>query len=126
MKKYFVIGAVLTIAFAVLASVTPPADARPQYQKAFLKQYPKLTAAAKKAKCNVCHRKKKAGEKGKPRNDYGTALQKSLPKKNCKIAAKIIEALTKTEKAPIKKGTKKPTYGDRIKDGKLPASPPKK
>ena len=110
--------------FAFLALVSPSVDARPQYNKEFLKKYPKVVAA-KKAKCNVCHRKKKAGEKGKPRNDYGLAIAKSLPKKNCKVAAKIVEALTKTEKVPVKKGSKE-TYGARLKAGKLPGTPPKK
>ena len=114
----------MAAAFALLAVVSPSADARPQYNKEFLKKYPKVVAA-KKAKCNVCHRKKKAGEKGKPRNDYGVAVGKSIPKKNCKVAAKIVEALTKTEKVAVKKGSKE-TYGTRLKAGKLPATPAKK
>ena len=124
MNKLFTLSGVLVLAIAFVAATE--ADARPQYQKAFLKKYKNVTAA-KKAKCNVCHRKKKAGEKGKPRNDYGVALQKSLPKKNCKVVAKIVAALAKTEKVKVSKDKKeKKTYGDRLKAGKLPATPAKK
>ncbi|MBQ15980.1 MAG: hypothetical protein CMJ65_02520 [Planctomycetaceae bacterium] len=123
MKKLLTIGVLMAVAITMLAATQ--AEARPQYQKAFVKKYPKLTALAKKAKCNVCHRKKKAGEKGKPRNDYGTAMVKAGMKKNCKVAAKIVEALVKTEKIVVVKG-KKETFGDRLKAGKLPGSPAKK
>ena len=122
MKKLLALSGVMVLAIAFVAATE--ADARPQYNKAFLGKYKKVTAA-KKAKCNVCHRKKKAGEKGKPRNDYGTAMQKNLPAKNCKVVAKIVAALTKTEKVKVVK-TKKETFGDSLKAGKLPAKPPKK
>jgi mono/diheme cytochrome c family protein len=122
MTKILTLGGVAVLAFAFLAATE--ADARPQYQKAFLGKY-KNVKAATKAKCNTCHRKKKTGEKGKPRNDYGTALAKSLPAKNCKVVAKIVAALTKTEKVKVAKD-KKETYGDRLKAGKLPATPAKK
>ena len=123
MTKLLTLGGVLVLAIAFVAATE--ADARPQYNKAFLGKYKKLTVAAKKAKCGVCHRKKKAGEKGKPRNDYGVAMGKLLPKKNCKVVAKIVEALVKTEKIKVAKD-KKETFGDRLKAGKLPATPPKK
>lgn len=122
MKKLLTLCGVLVLGIAFVAATE--ADARPQYNKAFLGKY-KNVKTAKKAKCNVCHRKKKAGEKGKPRNDYGIAMQKNLPKKNCKVVAKIVEALTKTEKVKVAKD-KKETFGDRLKAGKLPATPPKK
>jgi len=124
MNKLFTLSGVLVLAIAFVAATE--ADARPQYQKAFLGKYKKVTAA-KKAKCNVCHRKKLKNEKGKPRNDYGVALQKSLPKKNCKDVAKIVAALKKTELVKVSKDKKeKKTYGDRLKAGKLPATPAKK
>ena len=122
MKKLLALSGVMVLAIAFVAATE--ADARPQYNKSFLGKYKKVTAA-KKAKCNVCHRKKKAGEKGKPRNDYGIAMQKNLPAKNCKVVAKIVAALTKTEKVKVVK-TKKETFGDRLKAGKLPATPVKK
>ncbi len=122
MSKLLTLGGVMVLAIAFVA--TDEAEARPQYQKSFLAKYTNVKQA-KKAKCNVCHRKKKAGEKGKPRNDYGAALAKNLPAKNCKVAAKIVEALTKTEKVKVAKD-KKETFGDRLKAGKLPATPAKK
>ena len=122
MTKILTLGGVAVLAFAFMAATE--ADARPQYPKAFLGKY-KNVKGATKAKCNTCHRKKKTGEKGKPRNDYGAALAKNLPAKNCKVVAKIVEALTKTEKVKVAKD-KKETYGDRLKAGKLPATPAKK
>ena len=122
MKTVLAFGGVAALMLALFAA--SEADARPQYQKAFLSKYKNVTVAAKKAKCNVCHRKKKVGEKGKPRNDYGTAMQKSLPAKNCKVVAKIVEAMVKTEAVAVAKD-KKETFGDRLKAGKLPATPVK-
>ena len=124
MNKLFTLSGVLVLAIAFVAATE--ADARPQYQKAFLSKYKNVTAA-KKAKCNVCHRKKKTGEKGKPRNDYGVVLKDLIAKKNCKDVKKIVEALTKAEKVKVSKDKKeKKTYGDRLKAGKLPATPAKK
>jgi hypothetical protein len=90
------------------------AEARPPYLKAFVTAYPNLKDAAKAAKCGVCHPVKDK----KKRNDYGMALGKAIGKKNEKDAAKLAEALKKTEKE--KSGTEGKTYGDLIKDGKLP------
>ena len=123
MKKLLTLCGGMVLAIAFMAATE--ADARPQYNKAFVGKYKKLTALAKKAKCNVCHRKKKAGEKGKTRNDYGTAMQKNLKVKNCKVVAKIVAAMAKTEKDKVVKD-KKETFGDRLKAGKLPATPAKK
>ena len=124
MSKLLTLSGVLVLAIAFVTATE--ANARPQYQKAFMAKYTKVTAA-KKAKCGICHRKKKTGEKGKPRNDYGVALFKSLKKKNCKDVAKIVAALKKTELVKVSKDKKeKKTYGDRLKAGKLPATPAKK
>ena len=91
-------------------------DARPNYKSAFDKQYPKVKAA-NKTSCDTCHVK---GEKDKKkRNNYGTALAKNIKAKE-KDKAKIAEALTKTEKE--KSAIKDKTFGDLLKDGKLPAS----
>lgn len=90
------------------------ADARPQYKSAFDKQYPKVKAA-NKTTCDVCHVK---GEKDKKkRNNYGTALAKNIKAKE-KDKTKIAEALTKTEKE--KSAIKDKTFGDLLKDAKLP------
>ena len=122
MKTVFAFGGVAALMLALFSA--NEVDARPQYQKAFQTKYKNVAVAAKKAKCNVCHRKKKVGEKGKPRNDYGAAMAKALPAKNCKVVAKIVESLVKTEAVKVAKD-KKETYGDRLKAGKLPATPVK-
>ena len=47
MTKLLTLGGVLVLAIAFVAATE--ADARPQYNKAFLGKYKKVTAAAKKA-----------------------------------------------------------------------------
>ena len=117
MRRVFNIHSIFVAGLALvgllIAISLQSADARPQYNKAFQKKYPKVTAA-KKLKCNVCH----MGKKKKPRNPYGKVLEK-LVKKNEKDAKKIDEALTKAGATKIKKDGKE-TYGDRLKAGKLP------
>ncbi|HEX4130001.1 MAG TPA: hypothetical protein VHZ24_08155 [Pirellulales bacterium] len=95
------------------------AQARPAYSKAFLAKYPSLTAAAEAVKkCGVCH----GAESKKVRNDYGKAFGKNLPdpKKDIKDTEAINAALAKAEDEKSPSGK---TYGEIIKDGKLPASP---
>ncbi len=69
--------------------------------------------------CAVCH-PKDAKEKKKARNNYGAALGKVVGKKNQTDEDKIKEALTKIEKEKSADGTK--TFGDLIKEGKLPGT----
>ncbi len=117
MKNVRILGLAL-IGLAVLGLMnvaTETAHARPQYNKAFLAKYPALADAAKQVKCNVCHE----GKSKKMRNIYGKALQKHIAK-NEKDAKKIEEALAATEKEPS--AVKGKTFGDLIKEGKLPAS----
>lgn len=90
------------------------AHARPDYCKAFLGHYAENKAAAE-AKCGICHGKDK-----KERNNYGMAFGKALPAPNCKDEAKIKEALKKSEGE--KSAVEGKTFGDLIKEGKLPAS----
>jgi hypothetical protein len=92
------------------------AHARPLYCKAFIGKYDKVVEA-KTTKCAICHPKPK--EKAQ-RNNYGTALGKLLGAKNQKDAAKIKEALKKAEAE--KSAVDGKTFGDLLKDGKLPAS----
>ena len=92
----------------------PEAQARPPFVKAFVTAYPALKAEAETAKCGICHPE----EKKSVRNDYGAALGKALGEKNVKDEAKIAEALKKIEAE--KSGTDGKTFGDLIKDGKLP------
>ncbi len=90
-------------------------EARPPYKKVFETTYEKV-AKDNKVDCNACH---VADKEKKERNNYGEALAKNIGK-NEKDDAKIKEALVKTEKE--KSAIKDKTFGDLLKDGKLPAS----
>ena len=91
-------------------------EARPNYKKAFDTTYEKV-AKDNKTNCNVCH--KEGTDDKKMRNNYGEALAKNIAKME-KDEAKIKEAFTKTEKE--KSAVADKTFGDLLKDGKLPAS----
>ena len=91
-------------------------EARPNYKKAFDTNYEKV-AKDNKTNCNVCH--KEGTDDKKQRNNYGEALGKNIAKME-KDEAKIKEAFTKTEKE--KSAIEGKTFGDLLKDGKLPAS----
>ncbi|MFQ5733547.1 MAG: hypothetical protein ACE5KM_16535, partial [Planctomycetaceae bacterium] len=98
---------------AVVLNGENSAEARPNYfSKGFVKKYPKLAGQAKKAKCYVCHGKKK-----KNRNDYGKAVMKYIGKKKQKNVDAIMRALTKAESEKNADGV---TFGSLIKAGKLP------
>lgn len=74
-----------------------------------------LAAEVETAKCNVCH----AGSSKKERNAYGNALADLLDKKeDKKDTAKIRAALETVAAKPS--GDGKPTFGELIKQGKLP------
>ena len=103
---------------------TSDAHARKQYRDAMNKIYPELAkkhgagAEGKKSlSCKVCH----PGKTKKKRNDYGAALAKALGKKNQKDKDKIKEAFEKIAKEKSSKDKEK-TFGELIKDGKLPGS----
>lgn len=113
--RFLALGFICAAVVGLLSATADHAQARPQYNKAFLAKYPALADAAKKVKCNVCHE----GKSKKMRNIYGKALQKHIGK-NEKDKAKIDAALTATEKEPS--AVKGKTFGDLIKEGKLPAS----
>ncbi|HWB08264.1 MAG TPA: hypothetical protein VG826_03530 [Pirellulales bacterium] len=108
------------IVFAVLLSGISSKDvgARPVYFEAFKEKYAsdadsdygKLVA---KTKCAVCHPK---SDNKKERNAYGMALSKVVTK-NEKNKAKVGEALGKIEEEKSPGGK---TFGELIKDGKLP------
>jgi hypothetical protein len=89
------------------------AEARPQYLKAFLAKYPAVKEAAT-VKCGVCHPETDK----KIRNEYGNAVGKGVGEKNQKDEGKIDGALAGAEKE--KSGTDGKTFGDLLKDGKLP------
>ena len=108
--KFF--AAVAALAILGVAVLAPEAQARPQYLKGFIEAYPALADAAKAKKCGICHPKDK-----KMRLDYGKAVGAGLVEKNQKNAEKIAEALKKAEEVKNSDGK---TFGELIKDGKLP------
>lgn len=100
-------------------AVGPEAQARPDYQnKGFIPAYPALKAEIETAKCGVCH----YGDKKSNRNDYGKAVGEALGEKNVKDEEKIKAAIKKAEAG--KSSVEGKTFGDLIKDGKLPGKNP--
>jgi hypothetical protein len=106
---------------AALAAVTfgaagpRSAEARMQYFQAFEKKYDKVQGVAD-TKCAICH----GGDKGvnkKQISDYGKELGTALGGKNVKDPDKIKSALEAIEKKDAGDGK---TFGDILKDGKLP------
>ncbi len=115
MKKLMLMVAAIAVV-GTFATAPKQADARPKYLSEFAKMYE--IAEAKEKKCLVCHGAKEDGKKDvKVRSDYGKALTKALGKKNVKVPADIIKALEEAAKADAGNGK---TFGDFMKDGKLP------
>lgn len=99
--------------FAAMLCVGQEAQARTEYNKAFVAKYRDLAEQAKEVKCGLCHGKSK-----KMRNSYGKAVGAALGAKKVKDMEEITKALTKAEAA--KSDVEGKTFGDLIKDGKLP------
>lgn len=98
-----------------------PASARKQYYDEFKEKYgadKDFGQVIDEAKCFVCH----VGKSKKNRNDYGMALSKAIGK-NEKGKDKINEALGKIEDQKAADGK---TFGELIKEGKLPGGEPQK
>jgi hypothetical protein len=101
-----------------------PAQAIMQFQREFVKLYvgddkdSDFAKQVKKAGCFVCHQ----GKSRKHHNPYGVHLVELLDKKtDMKNPEKIIGALKKVEAMHSVAGDDtSPTYGDLIKQGKLP------
>lgn len=110
MRKLFMVA----VAGLFLASALTTADARPKYKAAFEKKYPKV-GESNKIDCGVCH----PGAKKSEKNNYGDALGKAVGK-NEMDETKINEALGKIEAE--KSAVSGKTFGDLLKEGKLPAS----
>lgn len=116
----------LVLCVAVLASLAfaKPAQAIPQFQKEFITLYvgedkeSDFAKLVKQAGCFSCHQ----GKLKKNHNPYGIHLVPLLDKKaDMKNPEKIIEALKKVEAMHSVPGDDtSPTYGDLIKEGKLP------
>jgi len=121
---------VLLVSFAAfVCTATPQVSAIVAFKKEFQKLYvtpesdeefAKLVKSNKTG-CLVCHQ----GKKRKHHNAYGEHLEDLLDKKeDKKDKEKIIAALKKVEKMHTDpKDDKSPTYGDLIKDNKLPGGP---
>ena len=126
MKNVCLLALIGVVAGSLLGRVTPVLAIDP-FKKAFDAKYVKkdpatdaeksLAAAVEKSKCNVCH----VGKNKKARNDYGKALATLLTKKDGKDMAKIDAALDTVAGMKSKADdAAAPTFGDLIKEGKLP------
>jgi hypothetical protein len=111
-------------ALAVLNFGIGPAAAIPFFQAQFKEMYvagsdnQAFKDAFESAKCNTCHK----GKKKTDRNPYGEELAKLLDKKaDAKNAEKVKEALMTV--GDLKNADGK-TYGELIKEGKLPGGAP--
>ena len=110
-------SAALALAAAAVLLPAATAEARPKHMSIFGKFYAEQLDKdlVKKTKCNVCHEKTQKSKKF--RNPYGMELSKLL-EKNEKDEDTVIAALKKAEEK--KSCVEGKTYGDLIKDGKLP------
>ena len=119
MKKDRLLGGLIvaTLVGAFLVSASP-AFAVKQFYDEFKEVYVNKGsldgAAVAKAKCNICHE----GKSKKNKNAYGKLLDKLLDrKKDAKNPEKIRQALATVESEKSPSGE---TYGELIKEGKLP------
>ena len=122
-RRRFVGGAALVALAAGLLFAPAPdgadeAQARPQHNKYFGMMYEADLGkeTLKKGRCDICHEKTQPKDK-KIRNPYGAALAKLL-KENEKDPDVINEVFKKV--AEEDSCVEDKTYGDLIKDGKLP------
>jgi hypothetical protein len=112
------------VAMAAMLVSMRPAHAIMQFQKEFVNLYvgddkdSDFAKQVKQAGCFVCHQ----GKMRKHHNAYGKHLEPLLDKKaDMKNPEKIVEALKKVEALHSVEGDdKSPTYGELIKQGKLP------
>jgi hypothetical protein len=113
----------LLVAGLLLATTAQQADARPQYLRWWVQEYP--TVAKKNEikpvgakNCNVCH---EAGKAKQVRNDYGKAIQKALGAKNVREKDTFDEALKAVAKE--KSPTPDKSFGDLLQNDELPVPP---
>ena len=128
MKKVLLVLLCGAVGLGTLALMAEPAQAIPPFKKEFdLKYLHKdsqapnevaLVEVVEKVKCNVCH----VGKDKKMRNAYGDSLAELLDKKeDAKNPEKIQDALIKVEALNSVPGdANSPTFGDLIRQGKLP------
>lgn len=119
------------VALFVVGLLVQSAMARPDYKKVLdtVSKDTKVAPVVEELKCNVCHVDK---EEKKVRNDYGQALikcglteekYKELKADKEKLADFVKEIMKKAEAEKSASGA---TFGELIKAGKAPGTPPKK
>ncbi|MBX7167019.1 MAG: hypothetical protein K1X74_11875 [Pirellulales bacterium] len=131
MKRKFALSlAVVVAVVSVLSANVNTAFALPGFKKIFEDKYVKkdskdpaemaFAEAVKAVKsCGVCHSDEKDKKK---KNAYGMALDPLVEKKDQKDAEKVGAALDKVaEMHSNPDDPSSPTFGDLIKQGKLPA-----
>ena len=90
---------------------------RPTYLKVFKTSYEQeYRNSPETISCTVCH----VGEKKQNRNNYGDAIANTTESKNEKDAVKLEKTLREVEKLPSAIPGK--TFGDLIREGRLPGS----
>jgi hypothetical protein len=87
-----------------------------EFMAMYVEEGTPLAAEVDKAKCNVCH----VGKSKKDRNAYGQALAELLDKKEDKENKEKIRQALETVASKPSAGDGSPTFGDLIKQGKLP------
>jgi hypothetical protein len=90
-----------------------------EFKALYVKDGTPLAAEVEKAKCNVCH----VGKNKKDRNAYGEALAALLDKKEDKDNKDKIRQALEAVAAKPSGAAGSPTFGDLIKEGKLPGGP---
>jgi hypothetical protein len=126
MQRWFL----LIATFVLVGILSPPSSAIIQFHQEFVATYveesedEEFVRAAKEARCYICH----VGKKRTNRNVYGEQLSELLDKKKDKSdKKKIHEALEKVARLHSDpKDEKSPTFGELIKEGKLPGGEPQK
>lgn len=122
----FVAGAILWLGVPQAKAIKPFKD---EFEAKYVKPDSKdakekaLAEAAASAKCNICH----VGTSKKDRNVYGKALAELLDRKKDKDSKDKIQAALDTVAAKKSKpdDANAPTFGELIKEGKLPGGDPK-
>jgi hypothetical protein len=135
MKKVALIGCtVIAVATMVFGLSARSAQSRPLYLAEFIAKYTKpdsndaddkayLELVKDKTKCQVCH---EPGMNRKLRNQFGKELAKLFDPPNQRDKKKVDEALDKVMEVHIDdKDPKSSTYGELVKNHKLPAGEPK-
>ncbi|MEX2026398.1 MAG: hypothetical protein WEH44_03840 [Pirellulaceae bacterium] len=123
-----VIRSVVVVALALLAV---PAIALPPFSLQWKAKYvagskdDAFKKAVTTANCNVCH--DPASKSKKDHNVYGKAVKKFLTKADYDKIKTDLEAAKKyildgLEKAEAEKAADGKTYGDKLKEGKLPGA----